>query len=426
MAGEPDRIVLSSAPPDTGRKLNPAPARRRLGTVFRTLTEPAPSVEGREPRQRARTTSALMGAMAVSLGVAILVKGNPSGKLPHTAFLFTLAYVLSRTRYPVAGAVLGVGSLYYPVVTDVIALSDFSVVSVFFLVSWLAIPVTLGALLFPLGSAVLVIVGTHVLLMALPTLVPGLEYMQLAAGQGLITAVSVISLVVSSMQHRYFMEQEREEARIKASLDEKEVLLKEIHHRVKNNLQIVSSLLSLQGGSADDKMVSDALRDCQDRVQTIALIHERLYQAEDLVHLDFGTYVRALTAGLVASQSKNPGDITLNVAIDDVFLGPDEAILCGLIVNELVTNALKHGFPNGGKGEVNVAMHRAGDDVELTICNDGLPFPDDVNILQVESLGLHLVISLVSQLGGTLSLTTGDHTCFTIACCADIAHWKGG
>jgi two-component sensor histidine kinase len=131
---------------------------------------------------------------------------------------------------------------------------------------------------------------------------------------------------------------------IAASLKEKEVLLKEIHHRVKNNLQIISSLLSLQSGYVEDKNTIEILKQCENRIASMALIHEHLYQSQDLARIDFADYVKTLTANLFSSYGIHSGDISLLVDVDNISLSIDAAIPCGLIINELVSNSLQHAF----------------------------------------------------------------------------------
>ena len=197
------------------------------------------------------------------------------------------------------------------------------------------------------------------------------------------------------------------EERIKESLQEKEMLLKEIHHRVKNNLQIISSLLNLQSLGLEDVRALDILDESQNRVKSMALIHEKLYQSEDITKVDFEEYIQTLAASLFQSYQTS-SNIRLSVVVDDVRLGIDQAIPCGLIINELVSNSLKHGFSDGRDGEVSVHFGRTGDRlVALTVKDDGVGLPETVDILTTEPLGLKLVNILVEQLNGEISLA-GD------------------
>lgn len=210
-------------------------------------------------------------------------------------------------------------------------------------------------------------------------------------------------------------ERERAEEHIRASLQEKEVLLKEIHHRVKNNLQVISSLLNLQANSIDDEQIHLILRDSQNRVRSMALIHEKLYRSEHLAQIDLADYSRDLTAYLFRSQDAYARGITLNIQADNIFLNIDTAVPCGLMINELVSNSLKHAFPEGRGGQILVAIKSGPDQqVTLTIKDDGIGFPPAVDFRETESLGLQLVNSLVDQLNGSIELVSEQGTQFTI------------
>lgn len=206
--------------------------------------------------------------------------------------------------------------------------------------------------------------------------------------------------------------------KIRASLHEKELLLKEIHHRVKNNLQIISSLLYLQSGSIDDPLTLMKFQDSQNRIHSMALIHERLYRSDDLAHVDFATYLHDLATSLVDTYRKQAYHIALKVKADNALLDIDTAIPCGLIVNELVSNALKHAFPNGRTGQIGVEIHHqdlAGtSNYQLVIWDDGVGIPQDMDYLNTPSLGLQLVSNLTRQLGGVIDLCREGGTCFTI------------
>lgn len=210
-------------------------------------------------------------------------------------------------------------------------------------------------------------------------------------------------------------ERARVEEQIKTSLREKEVLLKEIHHRVKNNLQVVSSLLSLQSRIIDNPAALEVLRESQNRIRSMALIHERLYRSEDLGRVDYAVYIRDLATFLVRSYRAHLGPIDLKIEAEGVFLGIDTAIPCGLITNELISNALKHAFPNGKGGEIRVKIGAQGDrQFTMIIGDNGVGFPPDVDFRNTESLGLQLVNTLVDQLEGTVELRRDGGTEFTI------------
>ncbi len=192
------------------------------------------------------------------------------------------------------------------------------------------------------------------------------------------------------------------EEQIKNSLNEKDVLLKEIHHRVKNNLQIISSLLKLQDESMVDKKALKFVQESQDRIQAMALIHEKLYASEDLAQIPMKNYIESLVAQLLRSYSKQ---IDFNIEADGIFLRVDTALPCGLILNELISNAFKHSFPGQSQGKVSIVMQvQPGNQLLLTIENNGVEISDDIDIHKIKSLGLRLVQQLVGQLEGSFEL----------------------
>ena len=202
---------------------------------------------------------------------------------------------------------------------------------------------------------------------------------------------------------------------LRQSLEEKESLLKEIHHRVKNNLQIVSSLLYLQEDYMEDAKGVEILRESQNRVKSMALIHEQLYGTADLAKIDFGRYVQGLTANLFDAYGIDPARIRLNVHADDIALGVDMAVPCGLIINELVSNALKHAFLPDAAGTIEIVIRtlHAGR-IEIVVADDGIGLVEPPADPEQSSLGLRLIDTLTTQLGGTLALTTEIGTRFTI------------
>ncbi|MBK9032170.1 MAG: PAS domain S-box protein [Myxococcales bacterium] len=195
------------------------------------------------------------------------------------------------------------------------------------------------------------------------------------------------------------------ERQIRASLREKEVLLKEIHHRIKNNLQIVSSMLNLQAAQHPDPLVQAMFMASQGRVRAIALMHETLYQVTDLTHVDFADYVHTLMEGLFESLSISDGPVTWRLEADATRLALDQAIPCGLLVNELVTNALKHAFPDNRPGVITIRLARqAGDLVELEVSDDGVGLPPDLDPHQCQTLGLDLVFTIAQQLAAEVDV----------------------
>ncbi|MEA5115302.1 MAG: PAS domain S-box protein [Geobacteraceae bacterium] len=205
------------------------------------------------------------------------------------------------------------------------------------------------------------------------------------------------------------------EERVRASLAEKEVLLKEVHHRVKNNLQIISSLLDLQSDHMPDEQSRAFISESQNRIRSMALIHQKLYQSHSLAFVDFREYIDELATSLFTTYAKEHHLIQLNLDVGEVTLGMDEAIPCGLIVNELVSNSLKHAFPDGRKGEIRIQCHSGEDGwITLTVTDTGVGLPHGLDFRNTESLGLQLVAMLVRQLKGEVSMEQSEGTTFRI------------
>ncbi len=235
-----------------------------------------------------------------------------------------------------------------------------------------------------------------------------------------MTELLTSQAAISFENARLLDDMRQAEDRIKASLNEKEVLLKEIHHRVKNNLQVIYSLLRLQSTHIKDKHDVEIFKESQNRVRSMAFVHEKLCQSEDLAMIDFAEYTRKLITSLFHSYAAYPETITLEINADDVFLGIDNAIPCGLIINELVSNCLKHAFPKGKKGKIRVELRsdrdlHAGDKFILTLSDNGIGFPKGLDFRKADTLGLQLVTTLVKQLKGTIELDRDGGTEFKIA-----------
>jgi PAS domain S-box-containing protein len=202
---------------------------------------------------------------------------------------------------------------------------------------------------------------------------------------------------------------------LKKLLEEKEIFLKEIHHRVKNNLQIISSLLYLQSISINNETVLNILRESQSRIKAIGLVHEKLYQSENFAGIDFKKYIYALSYYLFSTYNINTDIIRLNIEADKIDLTIDKAIPCGLIINELLTNALKYAFPDGRKGEVFIKTYKEKDNsFTLYFRDNGTGLPEDINIEKLSSLGLKLVVNLIKQIDGELEIAREAGTVFKI------------
>src|SRR5438105_6864032 len=194
------------------------------------------------------------------------------------------------------------------------------------------------------------------------------------------------------------------EQAIRESLREKEALLKEIHHRVKNNLKIISSLLAMQSDSVADESMRALLQESQNRVRAMAMIHEKLYQSSNLARIHFGDYVSSLTGFLFRSYSNTAGRVALKLTVDEVHLNIDSAVPCGLILNELVSNSLKHAFKDGRSGELRVELRAEPEGYKLTVADNGSGLPSDFDLTRIKSLGLQLVETLSRQIKGRLTV----------------------
>jgi PAS domain S-box-containing protein len=213
---------------------------------------------------------------------------------------------------------------------------------------------------------------------------------------------------------RDITERKNMELALEKSLKEKEMLLKEIHHRVKNNLMIISSLLDLQSQYIRDQDDLRIFKESQSRADSMALIHERLYRSTDLKHIDFGDYIRSLTNTLYNTYVLEPSRIKLVLNVEEIMIDINTAIPLGLIVNELITNSMKHGFPEGKTGEISIGFYKKGENLFLEVHDDGVGFPDDLDFRETNSLGLQIVNSLTRQIDGDISRDRDKGTNFKI------------
>ena len=206
------------------------------------------------------------------------------------------------------------------------------------------------------------------------------------------------------------------EEQIRSSLKEKEVLLREIHHRVKNNMQVISSLLKLQSDTVKDKQVIESLINSQLRVQAMAAVHETLYSTENMVSIDFNTYVSKLTRTIFQSYGISSNQIEFKIVAESIKLGVDQATPVGLLINELVSNSLKHAFPENRKGEIAIILKGTNkDEAELIVSDNGIGLPEDLDWRKTDTLGLRLVNLIAeNQLDGNIDLERDKGTCFII------------
>lgn len=203
---------------------------------------------------------------------------------------------------------------------------------------------------------------------------------------------------------RDITERKQIERQMQVALMEKEILLKEIHHRVKNNLQVVSSLLYLQSQKINDPGLRELFRESQNRVQAMALVHEQLYQSEDFARVDFGAYLRMLISTLFEAYGTDQARISLEIFTDGAHLDVHTAIPCGLMVSEMISNSLKYAFPDNNLGEITVSLRLEDEDYCLIVQDNGIGFNPNTPV-RPGSLGLQLVDRLVAQIGGKLNRT---------------------
>ena len=205
------------------------------------------------------------------------------------------------------------------------------------------------------------------------------------------------------------------EEQIRASLEEKGLLLREIHHRVKNNLQIIISLFNLQSHYVNDEKAFEALKEGQDRIKSMALIHERFYQNEGLSRIDFDEYIKRLVENLLLSFNVPPGKISYTIQAEKISLDRDTAVPCGLIINELVSNTIKHAFDEQQSGELQIHFRKLeGDELELIIHDNGKGLPAGFSIEDTDSLGMQLISALANQLDAKLTVESGKGATFRL------------
>ena len=209
-------------------------------------------------------------------------------------------------------------------------------------------------------------------------------------------------------------ERKRGEELITTQLKEKEVLLREVHHRVKNNMQVIQSLFGLQARQVSDETVNKVFSEAQNRIMSMALVHEMLYRSKDLTRIDLNDYLNSLVKGLFQSFRVNSRKIGMEIDCKDLYLDINTAIPCGLVVNEIVTNSIKHAFPDEREGRIIISFRSVNGNFDLLIGDDGIGIPGEVNFDTSKTLGLHLIKILVEQLGGEIELKRQFGTEFRI------------
>jgi PAS domain S-box-containing protein len=248
--------------------------------------------------------------------------------------------------------------------------------------------------------------------------------LQLLAKDGRVIEVSASSKLIFDASGnpvgvegvlRDITDRKKAEERLRASLKEKEVLLQEIHHRVKNNMQIISSLINLQSQKVKSPEMKAMLHKSRDRIRAMALIHEKLYQSHDLAKVNLGQYIDSLTVHLYHIYSVDSMDVRLDLQLEDVLLDINTAIPCGLLINELVSNALKHAFPDGHNGFIRLEVSSGQNGRRcLTVEDNGVGLPAGFDVANPQTLGMQLVNDLVEQIGGSLLVDTREGTYFSV------------
>ena len=211
-------------------------------------------------------------------------------------------------------------------------------------------------------------------------------------------------------------ERKRQEAEdfLKKSLAEKEVLLREVHHRVKNNMQIISSILRMQSRTIEDPNLKDFLQESQNRIHSMALIHENLYSNESLANIKFSNYVESLTGNIARTYANQQARVRFDFQMDDSYLPIDIAIPCGLIINELISNSFKYAFKNRDHGTISIHFKEEENSYKLTVRDDGIGISKDLDIKNTKSLGLKIIHKLAKQIDGVLQSDFSNGTEFII------------
>jgi two-component sensor histidine kinase len=197
-------------------------------------------------------------------------------------------------------------------------------------------------------------------------------------------------------------------------IQEKDILIKELHHRVKNNLQVISSILNLQSSYVSDPSTLDILQESQNRIKSMSFIHETLYRTTDFSSINFSEYIKSLSHNLIQSYTLQNCKVDFVADIDTIEMSIDQSIPCGLIVNELVSNALKYAFKDRKKGKLMIELKENGKQVSLRVSDDGVGLPENFKFEKNDSLGVQLVYSLTEQLDGTIEVNSEKGTSFLI------------
>jgi two-component sensor histidine kinase len=231
----------------------------------------------------------------------------------------------------------------------------------------------------------------------------------------LLRALGKVTNQMIESVSREITERKQAEEHLRKSLREKEILLRELHHRTKNNMQVISSLLDLHSINIDDKNIFNIIKEVQNRIKSIALVHEKLYQAKDLSDVNLRDYITDFAHALLKSYEVSKGRISLKVDVDDIFLSLETITPCGMIISEVVSNSLKYAFPGSKKGKITIGCHSTGGEVKLRISDNGIGLPEGLDFRNAKSLGFKLINRLAEdQLRGTVEQEGGKGTAFLI------------
>jgi len=230
----------------------------------------------------------------------------------------------------------------------------------------------------------------------------------------LIDEFAGITLMKWELERKEKKRREAEEY-LKKSLEEKDILLREVHHRVKNNMQIISSILRMQSRNIDDPKLKDVLQESQNRIHSMALIHENLYNNKSLANIKFSTYIKSLSGNIARTYASQNAHVKFDYQIDEAYLPMDIAIPCGLIINELISNSFKYAFSGKSNGVISIHFNSMEEDeFKLIVSDDGIGIPDSIDITKTKSLGMKILHKLVQQIDGELQSDFSNGTKFNI------------
>ncbi len=415
------------------------------------LVEPSSSIYDFDERRRVRLFTSVqlvitLALLPMALRWVPIQEGHDYAPFVWLFWAQVAAYFVSRTRFYKVGVMVSLLSMLAMGIHAAATAVVFSSEAMALYLMWSVVPLLYGSMVF--SPRVMLMLSAAVILayLSLPVLIPGtllihvapvtffvgiwsiahnllLRYNEMGARERReeVEATAVQLTQSNALLQAEIGERTAAEARIEASLQEKEVLLKEIHHRVKNNLQVISSLLNLQAGYVAENANREIFFESQNRVRSMALIHEKLYQSQDLSRIDFAEYARNLTAVLAQSYGHRAAHVALAVQADEIYLSVETAVPCGLILNELVSNAFKHAFPDGRSGNIDIELRQNGaDEISLRVSDNGVGLPPDVDYLQSSSLGLQLVQTLAGQINGRFQHENCSGSAFTLTFMADV------